>query len=146
MPPKPLAAMGSLLPGTGRKMIWLHFVRRFAFWRSVRSHVDRRFWRELTVEDVRSGRRDRASPQRAVSAAPQYGLAVLIASHHRRERLRRCLDALAAQTLDPGDFEVIVADDGSSDGTAAAVETYADRRRFGCVPAAGEGRQAGGAE
>ncbi len=56
VPPKPLAAMGSLLPGTGRKMIWLHFVRRFAFWRSVRSHVDRSFWRELTVEDVRRGR------------------------------------------------------------------------------------------
>jgi GT2 family glycosyltransferase/peptidoglycan/xylan/chitin deacetylase (PgdA/CDA1 family) len=65
-----------------------------------------------------------------VSAAPQYGLAVLIASHQRRERLRRCLDALAAQTLDPGDFEVIVADDASSDGTAAAVEAYADTASF----------------
>jgi glycosyltransferase involved in cell wall biosynthesis len=62
VPPKPLAAMGSLLPGTGRKMIWLHFVRRFAFWRSVRSHVDRRFWRELTVEDVRRGRDPGLSP------------------------------------------------------------------------------------
>jgi GT2 family glycosyltransferase/peptidoglycan/xylan/chitin deacetylase (PgdA/CDA1 family) len=65
-----------------------------------------------------------------VSAAPQYELAVLIASHQRRERLRRCLDALAAQTLDPGDFEVIVADDASSDGTAAAVEAYADTAPF----------------
>jgi GT2 family glycosyltransferase/peptidoglycan/xylan/chitin deacetylase (PgdA/CDA1 family) len=65
-----------------------------------------------------------------VSAAPRYELAVLIASHQRRERLRRCLDALAAQTLDPGDFEVIVADDASSDGTAAAVEAYAEEAPF----------------
>jgi GT2 family glycosyltransferase/peptidoglycan/xylan/chitin deacetylase (PgdA/CDA1 family) len=65
-----------------------------------------------------------------VSTAPQYELAVLIASHQRRERLRRCLDALAAQTLDPNDFEVIVADDASSDGTAAAVEAYAEEAPF----------------
>lgn len=65
-----------------------------------------------------------------MSAAPQYGLAVLIASHQRRERLGRCLDALAAQTLDPSDFEVIVADDASSDGTAAAVEAYAEEAPF----------------
>jgi glycosyltransferase involved in cell wall biosynthesis/peptidoglycan/xylan/chitin deacetylase (PgdA/CDA1 family) len=48
-------------------------------------------------------------------------IAVLIATHNRRERLGRCLDALAAQTLDPERFEVVVADDGSSDGTAAAL-------------------------
>jgi glycosyltransferase involved in cell wall biosynthesis len=53
-------------------------------------------------------------------AAPE--IAVLIASHNRRERLRACLDALAAQTLDPARFEVVVADDGSGDGTAAMVE------------------------
>lgn len=65
-----------------------------------------------------------------MSTAPKYGLAVLIASHQRRERLRRCLDALAAQTLDPGSFEVIVADDASGDGTAAAVEAYAATAPF----------------
>lgn len=49
-------------------------------------------------------------------------LSVLIASHNRRELLGRCLDALAAQTQDPAGFEVIVADDGSTDGTAEALE------------------------
>jgi glycosyltransferase involved in cell wall biosynthesis len=49
-------------------------------------------------------------------------LSVLIASHNRRELLGRCLDALAAQTQDPAGFEVIVADDGSADGTAEALE------------------------
>jgi GT2 family glycosyltransferase/peptidoglycan/xylan/chitin deacetylase (PgdA/CDA1 family) len=49
-------------------------------------------------------------------------LSVLIASHNRRELLRRCLDSLAVQTADPASFEAIVADDGSSDGTAEMVE------------------------
>ncbi len=53
---------------------------------------------------------------------PSPALSVLIASHNRRELLGRCLDALAAQTQDPGEFEVIVADDGSTDGTAEVLE------------------------
>ncbi len=48
-------------------------------------------------------------------------LSVLLATHNRREMLGRCLAALAAQTQDPADFEVIVADDGSTDGTVAAL-------------------------
>ncbi len=60
----------------------------------------------------------------STSTAPE--IAVLIATHNRSERLRSCLDALAAQTLDPAHFEVVVADDGSSDETTAmtaALET-----------------------
>ncbi len=53
----------------------------------------------------------------AVSMQP-CELSVIVASHNRRELLQRCLDSLAAQTQDPATFEVIVADDGSSDGTA----------------------------
>ncbi len=49
-------------------------------------------------------------------------ISVLIATHNRRELLARCLAALAHQTLDPNRFEVIVADDGSSDGSAAMAE------------------------
>jgi GT2 family glycosyltransferase len=48
IPPPALAACGRLLPGSGRKMIWLHFVRRFGFWRSVRENVDAARWRQLT--------------------------------------------------------------------------------------------------
>ena len=47
-PPRPLAWLGRFLPGDGRKMIWLHFVRRFAFWRGVRSSVNRTSWAMLT--------------------------------------------------------------------------------------------------
>ena len=56
-------------------------------------------------------------------SAGQTELSVIIASRDRRERLRRCLDTLAAQTADPDRFEVIVADDGSEDGTAAMLES-----------------------
>jgi peptidoglycan/xylan/chitin deacetylase (PgdA/CDA1 family) len=52
-----------------------------------------------------------------VSETP--ALSVLIATHNRSELLRRCLGALAEQTLAAERFEVLIADDGSSDGTAA---------------------------
>lgn len=54
-------------------------------------------------------------------------ISVLIASHNRRETLRRCLDTLGSQDLDPARFEVIVADDGSEDGTTAMVEGFEAR-------------------
>ena len=55
-----------------------------------------------------------------MTSQPQ--LSVLIATHNRNELLRRCLQALAEQTQDPATFEVVVADDGSSEDTAALVE------------------------
>ncbi len=66
-----------------------------------------------------------------MTATAASQLSVLIASHNRRDLLRRCLDSLGRQTQDPGTFEVIVADDGSSDGTAemlAAMETETEFR------------------
>ena len=57
-----------------------------------------------------------------MSTAAAAQLSVVIATHNRRERLRRCLDSLAAQSQDPASFEVLIADDGSGDGTAAMVE------------------------
>jgi glycosyltransferase involved in cell wall biosynthesis len=57
-----------------------------------------------------------------VSRKDKIELSVLIASHNRQALLRRCLEALSQQTQDPATFEVIVADDGSDDGTAAMAE------------------------
>jgi GT2 family glycosyltransferase len=45
-------------------------------------------------------------------------VSVVIATHNRIDRLRALLGSLAAQTLAPDQFEVVVVDDGSSDGTA----------------------------
>lgn len=50
-------------------------------------------------------------------------LSIVIPTFNRRERLRTCLQALERQTQDPIDFEVVVADDGSTDGTADMVES-----------------------
>jgi glycosyltransferase involved in cell wall biosynthesis len=57
-----------------------------------------------------------------MSMKPSYDLSVVIASYNRRELLRRCLDSLGGQAQDPATFEVVVADDGSGDGTADMVE------------------------
>ena len=43
---------------------------------------------------------------------------IIMPTYNRREGARRCLEALGKQTLDLSDVEVIVAVDGSTDGTA----------------------------
>jgi len=47
---------------------------------------------------------------------------VIIPTCNRLEMLRKCLAALSLQTVPPDEFEIIVVDDGSSDGTREAVE------------------------
>jgi glycosyltransferase involved in cell wall biosynthesis len=54
----------------------------------------------------------------------QPKLSVIVASHNRRELLRRCLKSLCRQTEDPAGFEVIVADDGSDDSSAEMAEAF----------------------
>jgi peptidoglycan/xylan/chitin deacetylase (PgdA/CDA1 family)/GT2 family glycosyltransferase len=49
-------------------------------------------------------------------------ISVVIPTHDRRERLRALLESQAQQTLPPERFEVVVAVDGSSDGTAEILE------------------------
>lgn len=51
-------------------------------------------------------------------------LSVIVPSYNRRDLLQRCLEALREQTAAPESFEVIVADDGSSDGTAEMVAAF----------------------
>jgi glycosyltransferase involved in cell wall biosynthesis len=52
-------------------------------------------------------------------------LSVVVATYQRRTSLARLLDALARQTLDPTAFEVVVAVDGSTDGTAELLRDVA---------------------
>jgi GT2 family glycosyltransferase len=52
-------------------------------------------------------------------------ISVVIPTFNRCPILLRCLAALAAQTVEPGRFEVIVVDDGSTDGTAGAAAGFA---------------------
>jgi glycosyltransferase involved in cell wall biosynthesis len=50
---------------------------------------------------------------------------IIIPTYNRAHLLPRCLDSVLAQSL--ADFEVIVADDGSTDGTRTLVAEYAER-------------------
>jgi glycosyltransferase involved in cell wall biosynthesis len=52
---------------------------------------------------------------------------VVVPTYNREAILRRTLDALVRQDLGTDRFEVLVVDDGSTDGTAAAVRAYQGR-------------------
>jgi validoxylamine A glucosyltransferase len=52
---------------------------------------------------------------------------VVIPTYNRSGLLRRTLGALAAQNMPPGDFEVVVSDDGSSDATADVARSFAGK-------------------
>lgn len=49
-------------------------------------------------------------------------VSVIIPTYNRKDLLRETLNSLAQQTYPSGQFEVIVVDDGSTDGTAAIAE------------------------
>ncbi|GGE48906.1 glycosyl transferase [Agaricicola taiwanensis] len=52
-------------------------------------------------------------------------ISVLVPVWNDERRIGLCLDALLAQSLAPEQFEIIVIDNGSTDGTAAVVSEYA---------------------
>lgn len=56
-------------------------------------------------------------------------VSVVVATRDRVDRLTRLLAALRAQQIDSSEFELVVVDDGSQDGTAAMLER--ERRRSG---------------
>ena len=55
-------------------------------------------------------------------------VSILIPAYNAERWIRQCLDSALAQTYPAA--EVIVVDDGSSDGTVAAIRQYADRVRL----------------
>jgi glycosyltransferase involved in cell wall biosynthesis len=52
---------------------------------------------------------------------------VIIPTYNRSDKLRRALESLLSQTM--GDFEVLVCDDGSTDGTEGVVSAYGEKLR-----------------
>ncbi|MCU0971097.1 MAG: glycosyltransferase family 2 protein [Gammaproteobacteria bacterium] len=66
---------------------------------------------------------------RASTAAPRFS--IFIPTYNRAHLLPRALESIAAQTC--RDFEVVIVDDGSTDGTAALVEAWQGRASFPIV-------------
>ncbi|MEV4625130.1 glycosyltransferase [Micromonospora sp. NPDC049523] len=57
-------------------------------------------------------------------------VSVVIPTYNRRELLHNTLLQLTRQSLPPDEFEVVVADDGSTDDTRAVVDQFRDRLRL----------------
>jgi GT2 family glycosyltransferase len=49
-------------------------------------------------------------------------VSVIIPTHQRRDALRAALESLARQSVDPGEYEVVVSVDASTDGTVEMIE------------------------
>ena len=58
---------------------------------------------------------------------------IVIPTYNRRELLRLTLESLARQDARTASFEVIVVDDGSTDGSLQAVQEFASRLDVSCV-------------
>ncbi len=54
-------------------------------------------------------------------------ISVVVPTFNSRDLLPACLEGLLGQDFDPSQFEVVVADDGSTDGTDAVVKHFARR-------------------
>jgi GT2 family glycosyltransferase/glycosyltransferase involved in cell wall biosynthesis len=71
-------------------------------------------WRELPA----------VPPTRPLERSPYWlgcRVSVIVPTYNRKESLLRCLEALAGQSILPQEFEVVVVDDGSCDGTEEAL-------------------------
>ena len=62
-----------------------------------------------------------------VTSRPRPRVSVIIPTYNKCAVLGETLRTLARQRMDPDDYEVIVADDGSADATRAVTESFSDR-------------------
>lgn len=71
-----------------------------------------------------------------------FRISVVIPTYQRCASVRRALDALARQTLPATDYEVIVAIDGSDDGTKEMIDRFPAPYRLASTWQANQGRAA----
>ncbi len=53
-------------------------------------------------------------------------LSIIVISHNQREQLKRCVDSILSQSI-PFEYEVLVSDDASSDGSYELAQEYAEQ-------------------
>lgn len=75
---------------------------------------------------ARGALRPRPLRPRPAAAGPGPSVTVIVAAHDEAASIGARMDDLLAQRV-PGPLEIVVASDGSTDGTAAIVAGYADR-------------------
>lgn len=67
-------------------------------------------------------------------------ISVIIPTRNRLASLRRTINSLLLQDLSPTEYEIIIIDDGSTDGTAEYLETLRPNIRVCSTPGIGPGR------
>jgi glycosyltransferase involved in cell wall biosynthesis len=72
----------------------------------------------------------RPAPARKGKRSDEPVFSVIVPTYNRLPILKKCLSALEGQTLAANNFEVIVIDDGSSDGTEQVLAQYRPPFRF----------------
>ena len=112
----------------------------------LRAALDASLSGELGMKNEELGGGDSSFliPHSSSSAALTFS--ILIAARNEAENLPQLLRDLAAQTLPAGQFEVLIADDHSTDATAAIIAAAADDSHFTLrlitLPAATTGKKA----
>jgi glycosyltransferase involved in cell wall biosynthesis len=57
-------------------------------------------------------------------------ISIIVPVHNQERFIGRCLRSLVAQDFPPADFEIVVVDDGSDDGTGRVLELFRDKVRL----------------
>lgn len=89
-----------------------------------RGKVGRGIAATIGAERRRPGRPKAEATTSPAERSPYWlGLrvSIVVPTHNRKEKLLACLDALERQSVLPQEFEVLVVDDGSTDGTKEAL-------------------------
>lgn len=134
----PVSPQDRALMGGDKAAFWSLFATetflRWAFTLGIALGAARVLW--MTVLALVAWRRDKKRPP---ATGPLPTVSVLIAAYNEKPVINRTLAAVLGNTLEP--LEVIVVDDGSSDGTADEVEAaYGGHARVRLVRQANGGK------
>ena len=81
---------------------------------------------EPDASDRRRGTGDDSSAPSTARGEATPRVSIVLPTCDRRDQTRRCVESLLEQ--DFGDFEIVLVDDGSADGTGEAIEALAATR------------------